>query len=123
MTNPKYYYNPDGDITDGVITFDTCEMLKNKFTDGEGYVWHGSDDLLDLLNNLTDEKERLEFQLKVCADDKLYSKRRLEKENCDLNKRLDMVETIVQDAIQDEKTAFGKMILKQLADKLGVDYD
>ena len=44
-------------------------------------------------------------------------------DNMELNKLLDSVENIVKASIQDEKTAFGQMILKQLADKLGVDYD
>ena len=44
-------------------------------------------------------------------------------DNIELNKLLDSVENIVQTSIQDEKTAFGSMVLKQLADKLGVDYD
>lgn len=33
------------------------------------------------------------------------------------------VESIVKSSIHDEKTAFGRMVLKQLADKLGVNYD
>ena len=43
--------------------------------------------------------------------------------NMELNKLLDSVENIVQTSIHDEKTAFGSMVLKQLADKLGVNYE
>ena len=63
----------------------------------------------------------LTIQLRICNEN--YSRKQLEKKNQELNKLLDSVENIVQAAIHDEKTAFGQMILKQLADKLGVDYE
>ncbi|WP_405296401.1 hypothetical protein [Methanobrevibacter sp.] len=44
-------------------------------------------------------------------------------DNIELNKLLDSVENIIKASIHDEKTAFGQMILKQLADNLGVDYE
>ena len=68
-----------------------------------------------------DKISELTIQLRICNEN--YSRKQLEKKNQELNKLLDSVENIVQAAIHDEKTAFGQMILKQLADKLGVDYE
>ena len=80
-------------------------------------------ELADRCIKYEDKISELTIQLKICNENKLFSRRQLEKENQELNKLLDSVENIVKASIQDEKTAFGQMILKQLADKLGVDYD
>lgn len=61
------------------------------------------------------------LQLRIYNEN--YSRKQLEKENQKLNNRLDSVENIIQTSIHDEKTAFGRMVLKQLADKLGVNYE
>ena len=54
--NPKYYYNVDGDITDGKITFDTNTMSRYPIRNDDGDIWLGSDGLLKTLNRLADEK-------------------------------------------------------------------
>ena len=38
-------------------------------------------EMIDELNNLSEEKEKLQFELKECSDNKLFSRRGLEKEN------------------------------------------
>ena len=49
---------------------------------------HTVEGLVDLLNNLQKENEQLKFQLDECSNNKLYSRRELEKENGQLKQTL-----------------------------------
>lgn len=65
----------------------------------------------DILNELYDEKEQLQFKLKECFDNKLFSRRELEKEN-------ERIKHIIKEAYETERTAIGKNVLKQLLDNI-----
>ena len=47
--------------------------------------------LVDLLNSLSKENEQLKQELNECANHKLYSRRKLEKENKELNQQLEQI--------------------------------
>ena len=65
----------------------------------------------DTLNELYDEKEQLQFKLKECSDNKLFSRRELEKEN-------ERIKHIIQEAYETERTHIGKNTLKQLMEAI-----
>jgi hypothetical protein len=67
MNVPKYYYNLNRCINDGKTQFDTTNMPKETY-EVNGQIYHGSNDLMDLLNALHEEniqlKERNDRQAK-----------------------------------------------------------
>ena len=58
MTAPKYYYNLNRCISDGKTQFDTTNMPKETY-EVNGQIYYGSNDLMDLLNELHEENKRL----------------------------------------------------------------
>lgn len=64
MTEPRWYYNLNGNITDGKTIFETHTIPK-KDIDELFYneIHKGSNSLLDLLNELSEENEQLKQQL------------------------------------------------------------
>ena len=58
MTAPKYYYNLNRCISDGKTQFDTTNMPKETY-EVNGQIYYGSNDLMDLLNELHEENKKL----------------------------------------------------------------
>lgn len=58
MTAPKYYYNLNRCISDGKTQFDTTNMPKETY-EVNGQIYSGSNELMDLLNNLHEENKQL----------------------------------------------------------------
>ena len=58
MTAPKYYYNLNRCISDGKTQFDTTNMPKETY-EVNGQIYYGSNDLMDLLNELYEENTML----------------------------------------------------------------
>ena len=56
MTALKYYYNLNRCISDGKTQFDTTNMPKETY-EVNGQIYSGSNDLMDLLNELHEENE------------------------------------------------------------------
>lgn len=128
--------------------FTICNMgLNGSFIKENGKIME-IERVVDLLNALYDENEQLKLLLRevehelttltglTATDSTSIVKEDMEEYGFFLNKlnglhrdvvrgreRNSHVESIVKSSIHDEKTAFGRMVLKQLADKLGVDYD
>ena len=70
-------------------------------------------EMIDELNNLSEEKEKLQFELKECRDNKLFSRRELEKEN-------ERIKHIIKEAYNNERTKLGQSVLKQLINNIEV---
>lgn len=66
----------------------------------------------NLLNELSDENEQLQFELKECNDNRRFSRRELKKET-------ERIKHIIQEAYETERTAIGKNVLKQLLESMG----
>ena len=61
----KWYYNLNGDITDGETIFETHTMPKKDVNEVFYDEEHkGSNSLMDLLNELTDENQRIRQTIK-----------------------------------------------------------
>ncbi len=69
--------------------------------------------LSDENEQLKKENAKLQFELKECSDNKLFSRRELEKET-------ERIKHIIKEAYETERTAIGKNVLKQLLDGIGV---
>jgi hypothetical protein len=65
----------------------------------------------DLVYELYNENEQLQFKLKECHDNKLFSRRELEKEN-------ERIKHMIQEAYETERTQIGKNVLKQLMEAI-----
>lgn len=121
-------------LDDG-LDFTIKDNLTKKFLSDDGSIEKEMNNLFDTILRFEkyslelaqrcidyeDKISELTIQLRICNEN--YSRKYLERENQKLNKRLDSVENIIQTSIHDEKTAFGRMVLKQLADNLGVKYE
>ena len=77
----------------------------------DGYITLWKEEVVTLLNNLSDENEQLQFKLKECHDNKLFSRRELEKEN-------ERIKHMIQEAYNNERTQIGKNVLKQLMEAI-----
>ena len=73
--------------------------------------WLTDKEVVDLLKQLNDENEQLQFKLKECNDNKLFSRRELEKEN-------ERIKHMIQEAYETERTQIGKNVLKQLMEAI-----
>lgn len=100
MTAQKYYYNLNRCINDGKTQFDTTNMPKETY-EVNGQIYHGSNDLMDLLNEQHETIERLKqnidelMQLDV-EEDLLKENKELKQSNERLLKMLDNVANYMQ---------------------------
>ena len=78
---------------------------------------------VDLLNSLYDENEQLKWELDECANNKLYSRRELEKENEQLRKKCFELEKdyLIETNDEVDKALYLEDDLKKLAKDYGVD--
>ena len=113
MTEKRYYQK---NYEEEYYIFDSNTLSEDDFEERveyEGYDVFGDsltgDEVIDLLN----ENEQLQFELKECNDNKLFSRRELEKEN-------ERIKHMIQEAYETERTAIGKNVLKQLLDCIEV---
>ena len=59
--------------------------------------------ILDLLNNLHEENQSLKFQLKECSENKLFSRRELERENNELKQFQKKVFQVIDEEMEQYK--------------------
>lgn len=72
----KYHYTFSGTHNIATIYEDDMIICKDILIEEETL-----DKIIDKLNNLSEENEKLKQELNECANHKLYSRRKLEKEN------------------------------------------
>lgn len=97
----------------------TEKRFKMEYVQGEPMIWHITDngkhivdeDIYNLLNALHEENQSLKFQLDECRNNKLFSRRQLEKEN-------EQLKNNIKEAYNNERTMIGKSVLKQLMETI-----
>ena len=99
----KWYYNLNGDITDGKTIFETHTMHK-KDIDELFYdeIHKGSNSLLDFLNELTDENKQLKHNNKMLSMkmSEVYTKYRLLNEFSEDTNPNDAVKRVLSELMQ-----------------------
>ena len=141
---PKYYFNLDGNITDGEKEYslynieDVVGGLSISSDLKERYVLYGRNSLLDLLNEQHETIQKLNQQLRIFSDglkaeiretkevfedysECVDEKKQLKKENEQLQHykeaygtEIVKIKQTIKDMIESERTELGKMTLRQL---------
>jgi len=128
-TSAKWYYNIDNNITDGKEEYTVHRKEQVEYLDGN--VLHGTNDLLDKLNDYEKEIEQLKHKVN-CLQDRLDDYVMVEKENEQLKNSVDILDKVrnelideneqlkqtIQEAYETERTSIGKSVLKQLLEAI-----
>ena len=87
---------------------------------------YGNNEVVKLLNELHEENQSLKFQLDKCRNDKLFSRRQLEKENEQLKHELKTIKNILFDLKEIESywdSSILQNVIDNIAETVGVDLD
>ena len=121
MTAPKYYYNLNRCISDGKTQFDTTNMPKETY-EVNGQIYHGSNDLMDLLNELHSRNKRLEYKIQRERNSFTKTHERWSKEAetkiKELSEENEHIKHTIKTMIETERTELGQSVLKQLWEQI-----